>query len=99
MRWLADIKQQLEAQACLSLMTKLTPDDAYGGMYYAVHPDYFNRLIEIADKAEWFFLCPSGRRYCEFCGGQKPGTEPTGLANAFFDHLPTCPYSDEWVKR
>jgi hypothetical protein len=58
--------------------------------------DNKDRLIEIVEWAEWIFLCPSGRRYCEFCGGQKPGTEPTGLANVFFGHLPTCLYSDEW---
>ena len=98
MKWLGDIKQQLEAQACLSSMTKLTPDDAYGGMYYAVHPDYFDRLIEIAGTAEWGRMEWAGDEDNEF---EVPSCPICSAAEKNINggkHFPTCPYSDEWVK-
>ena len=92
--WLKELKSQGEKY--------LPGDTCYSNEFF----DYLNllycevdRLIEIVEGAEWLFLCPSGRRYCEFCGGQKPGTKPTGLADVFFGHLSTCPYSDEWTPK
>ena len=45
--------------------------------FFDIEWEELDRLIAIAERAEWTFLCPSGRRFCELCGGQKPMIAPT----------------------
>ena len=80
--WLKDIDRQIEAQACSSSMTKLTPDEGYTGMYYLVHPDYLNRLLEIVERAEW-----GPDNLCPICSADEFDDE---------GHWNDCPYSNEY---
>ncbi len=61
--WLKEIDMQIEAQACSSSMTKLTPDEGYTGMYYLVHPDYLDRLLTICESVDDFTEYP----FCPLC--------------------------------
>ena len=87
--WLKDIDRQIEAQAHSSSMTKLTPDEGYTGMYYLVHPDYLDRLLEIAKGSEWEDIFDRHNcivnKFCPICG--QPQSD---------GHVTTCPYSDEY---
>ena len=84
--WLKDIDRQIEAQACSSSMTKLTPDEEYTGMYYIVHPDYLDHLIEIAEVAERRWEPTLKVHYCAVCGVTTEMHEPSRHSNA-------CPYN------
>ena len=95
--WLKEIDRQIEAQACSSSMTKLTPDEGYTGMYYIVHPDYLDRLIAIVKGAE----CGGGGREtdcCPICGedmdySSRKIKHHVGTGIGFNT---TCPYSNEY---
>ena len=95
-KWLDELKKQKEEQKFLSSQHKLTPDKDYRGMYYLVHPDWMDRLIEIVERAEWGLI--------EWAGDGDDGFEVpscpicTAARNNINDgkHFETCPYSDEW---
>ena len=68
MRWLEEYKEYIQNEVPIFMA---------GVSVYSIDGDTIDRLIAIVERAEWTFLCPSGRRFCELCGGQKPMIAPT----------------------
>lgn len=91
MKWLDELKEYRE-----KLGTDMHAIDSLDYNNFDWFPkEWIDRLIEIAEREEYSYLCPSGRKYCNLCGALSPDSEDDGLTK-LRGHAEDCPYSDEW---
>ncbi len=90
--WLDELKKQIKDQEYLSTATKLTPDADYRGMFYAVHPNWFDRLIAIAEGAKHGAFGIMMGKIAEVCPICYMPKNLAGNSQCTTD----CPYHEGW---